>query len=169
VAVLAAWGGGGFPFVPRYAAAYERENRGRLLVFRLDGGDTPKPPELPPLTVAAAPPPQAAGMVADTIARGQSLFLSYCVICHANQQRSITPDLRRMSPGRHAAFDSIVRGGALVALGMPRWDDLLSSDDVAALHAYFIDAQGKTREEELAKQAAGLPLDAPSPAILSTY
>ena len=38
VAVMAAWGGGGFPYVPRYSAAYKRGNQGRLLVFKLGGG-----------------------------------------------------------------------------------------------------------------------------------
>lgn len=169
VAVMAAWGGGGFPFVPPYSAAYKRGNEGRLLVFRLDGGAVPLPPLLPPLAVAPAPPPQAAGVMPQTIARGQVLFMGHCVICHANQPRSITPDLRRLMPGTHEAFDDIVLGGALVPGGMPRWDDLLRKDDVRAIHAYLIDLQGKTRAEELARQKAGIALDAPALAILSNY
>jgi quinohemoprotein ethanol dehydrogenase len=74
-----------------------------------------------------------------------------------------------MQPGVHAAFNSIVLDGALAPAGMPRWNDRLSGSDTAAIHAYLIDAQGKTREDELAKQKAGLPLDAPSPAILSSF
>ncbi len=53
--------------------------------------------------------------------------------------------------------------------GMPRWDDLLNPADVDAIHAYLIDLQAKTRADELAKQKAGVPLDAPSLAILSNY
>jgi len=169
IAVMAAWGGGGYPFVPRYAAAYEHENEGRILAFRLGGGPVPRPPELPPLEVAPEPPPQAPGVTPEVIARGQALFLTNCGICHANQHRSITPDLRRMQPATHEAFVSILMEGALVPVGMPRWDDVLTLDDVAALHAFLIDAHEKTRAEELAKIEAGLPLDAPSPAILSTY
>jgi quinohemoprotein ethanol dehydrogenase len=52
---------------------------------------------------------------------------------------------------------------------MPRWDDLLSPGDVDAIHAYLIDLQKRTRAEELARQKAGVPLDAPSLAILSNY
>ena len=59
--------------------------------------------------------------------------------------------------------------GALLPNGMPRWDDLLSAADVDAIHAYLIDLQARTRAEELAKQEAGVPLDAPSLAILSNY
>ena len=169
VAVMAAWGGGGFPYVPTYAAAYQRGNQGRLLVFKLDGNTVPLPPELPPLQVAPAPPAQPTEATLNTIAAGRALFLQSCAICHSNQPRSITPDLRRMQPGTHELFDRIVRGGLLVPNGMPRWDDLLSTEDVDAIHTYLIDLQSKTHADELAKQAAGTPLDAPSLAILSNY
>jgi quinohemoprotein ethanol dehydrogenase len=170
VAVMAAWGGGGYPYVPRYSAAYARGNQGRLLVFKLGGGAVKLPSKLPPLQVAEAPPAQSAGVTADTITKGRTLFFSTgCVLCHSNQHRSITPDLRRMSAGTHAAFNQIVREGLLLPNGMPRWDDVLSAADSNAIHAYLIDAQTKTRAEELEKQTRGLPLDSPSLAILSNY
>ena len=81
----------------------------------------------------------------------------------------MTPDLRRMQPGTHAAFEKIVLDGLLVSNGMPRWNDLLSAADVRAIHAYLIDLQTNTRAGELAKQKAGVPLDTPSLAILSGY
>jgi len=169
VTVMAAWGGGGYPYVPRYSAAYSRGNQGRILTFRLRGGPVPVPPELPPLEIAPPAPAQAAGVTQATIVAGQTLFFGNCVLCHSNQHRSITPDLRRMQPGAHDAFRSIVLDGALLASGMPRWDDRLTRTDVDAIHAYLIDLQARTREDELAKQKAGVPLDAPSPAILSNY
>lgn len=170
VAVMAAWGGGGYPYVPRYSAAYQRGNPGRLLVFRLGGGAVPLPPQLPPLEVAPAPPAQSPGVTSATLAQGRALFFSTgCALCHANQHRSITPDLRRMQPGIHAAFRSILLEGLLVPNGMPRWDDRLSPADADAIHAYLIDLQGKTRTDELTKQKAGVALDAPSLAILSNY
>jgi len=169
IAVMAGWGGGGFPYTPRYSAAYDRGNANRLLVFRLGGGAVEKPPLLPPLEVAPEPPAQAAGVTAETIARGQGLFFGNCAICHANRHRSITPDLRRMQPGTHEAFRQIVLEGALVPGGMPRWDDVLSPGDADAIHAYLIDQQKHTRADELAKQKAGKPLDGPSLTILSNY
>ncbi len=169
IAVMAGWGGGGFPFVPRYAAAYDRGNLNRLLVFKLGGGKVKLPPLLPPLEVAPEPPAQAEGVTAETIARGQGLFFGNCAICHANRHRSITPDLRRMQPETHAMFRQIVLEGALVPGGMPRWDDVLSPEDADAIHAYLIDLQVKTRADELAKQKAGKPLDGPSLTILSNY
>ncbi|MBC2651195.1 PQQ-dependent dehydrogenase, methanol/ethanol family [Novosphingobium flavum] len=169
IAVMAAWGGGGFPYVPRYAAAYQRANLGRLLVFKLGGGPVSPPPALPPLEVAPPPPAQAPGVTPMTIAAGRGLFFGNCAICHSNQHRAITPDLRRMQPGTHEAFTEIVLKGLLLQGGMPRWDDVLSPADAAAIHAYLIDAQAKTRAEELEKRKRGLPLDAPSLAILSNY
>lgn len=169
VAVMAAWGGGGYPYVPPYSAAYKRGNQGRILVFKLDGGPVPIPPELPALQPAPAPPAQAAGVTSQTIAQGMTLFMGNCALCHANQPRSITPDLRRMSEGTHAAFRQIVLEGLLLPNGMPRWDDRLNAKDVDAIHAYLIDLQGKTRADELEKQKRGLPLDTPGLTILSNY
>jgi quinohemoprotein ethanol dehydrogenase len=169
VAVMAAWGGGGYAYVPPYSAAYQRGNQGRLLVFKLGGGTVALPPELPKLEVAPEPPAQAAGVTPATIAQGQQLFFANCVMCHSNQHRSITPDLRRMQPGTHQAFNKIVLEGLLVQNGMPRWDDVLKPQEVAAIHAWLIDEQRKTRADELAKQKRGIPLDAPSLAILSNY
>jgi quinohemoprotein ethanol dehydrogenase len=170
VAVMAAWGGGGYPYVPRYSAAYTRGNQGRLLVFKLGGGPVPIPAELPALEIASAPPAQAPGVTPAVIAKGQSLFFSVgCALCHSNQHRSITPDLRRMSAGVHDAFNDILLKGLLVPNGMPRWDDALNPSDAAAIHAYLIDLQGKTRADELEKTRRGIAIDAPSLAILSNY
>ena len=74
-----------------------------------------------------------------------------------------------MTPGIHDTFNAIVLEGALQANGMPSSDDRLSVADVEAIHAYLIDLQARTRAEELARKKAGVPLDAPSPAILSNY
>ncbi|SFG44514.1 quinohemoprotein ethanol dehydrogenase [Novosphingobium sp. CF614] len=169
VAVMAGWGGGGFPFTPRFSAAYTRGNADRLLVFKLDGGAVPMPPELPPLEAAPEPPRQAPGVTPALIAKGQGLFFGNCAICHANRHRSITPDLRRMQPGTHEAFRQIVLDGLLLPNGMPRWNDILSVEDADAIHAYLIDLQARTRTDELAKQKAGKPLDGPSLTILSNY
>lgn len=169
VAVATGWGGGGWPYVPPYSAAYKYGNANRLLVFRLDGKTVPLPDPLPPLTVAPAPPAQAAGVTPATIDQGRALFYSNCAMCHSNQPHSISPDLRRLSPEVHQAFNEIVLNGALVPAGMPRWDDLLSAGDVDAIHAFLIDEQGKTRARELELQRQGKPLDAPSLAIMSNY
>lgn len=169
VAVQTGWGGGGWGFVPPYAAAYAKGNRNRLLVFRIDGGPTPVPADLPPIEVAGEAPPQAPGVTPQMIATGGQLFTAHCSICHSNQPRAPLPDLRRMSPGTHEAFEQIVLQGLLQGNGMARFDDLLKPDQVKAIHAFLIAEQTALRARELKLQAAGKPLDSRSLTILSNF
>ncbi len=169
VAVAAGWGGGGWGFVPPYAAAYRKGNANRLLVFRLSGGDVRVPDDLPPIEPAPEPPAQLEGITEQDIAIGSLLFTENCSICHSNQPRAPLPDLRRMNSGVHAAFEQIVLEGLLVPNGMPRWDDRLSPEQVRAIHAYLIETQGALRRHELDRQRRGLPLDTQALTILSNY
>lgn len=169
IAVQAGWGGGGWGFVPPYAAAYAKGNANRLLVFKLGGGEVPIPADLPALEPAPEPPAQLAGVTPETIALGSMLFTENCSICHSNQPRAPLPDLRRMQPGTHEVFDQIVLQGLLLANGMPRWDDLLKPDQVRAIHAFLIDEQGKVRQRELKLKAEGKPLDSRSLTIMSNF
>ncbi len=169
VAVQTGWGGGGWGFVPRYAAAYGKGNANRILVFRLDGGEVAIPADLPPLQPAPEPPEQFADATPEMIARGAGLFTENCSICHSNQPRAPLPDLRRMNRGVHAGFQQILLNGLFVSRGMPAFDDRLSEDDVRAIHAWLISVQGPLREREMQLQADGLPLDTQSLTILSNY
>lgn len=169
VAVQTGWGGGGWGFVPDYAAAYSKGNANRLLVFKIGGGEVPQPADLPALEVAPEAPAQISGVTPQMLAMGSALFTENCSICHSNQPRAPLPDLRRMSKGSHAMFDKIVMEGLLLQNGMPRWDDVLTPDQAKAIHAYLIDEQGKVRERELKLKAAGQPLDSRSLTILSNF
>jgi len=169
VAVQTGWGGGGWGFVPGYSAAYAKGNANRLLVFRIGGGEVPVPADLPELQPAPAPPPQLSGVTPAMIAMGSGLFSENCMLCHSNQPRAPLPDLRRMAAGTHDVFDRILLEGLLVPNGMPRWDDLLSSAQVKAIHAFLIDEQGKVRTRELQLQREGKPLDSRSLTILSSF
>ena len=136
VAVMAAWGGGGWSIPHPESAAFERGNQGRILAFKLDGGAVPIPPLLGPIQPIPEPPPLTAS--ADVVRRGGEMFAAHCASCHVNQPRSLAPDLRRMSGATHEAFQQIVRGGILQNAGMPPWDDVLSTSDADAIHAYLI-------------------------------
>jgi quinohemoprotein ethanol dehydrogenase len=81
--------------------------------------------------------PSAVGDVKQ-IAAGEVLYNRFCSRCHV-MGRGNLPDLRRMQPGTHALFESIVLGGAFVPKGMARFDDALSPADAEAIHAYLID------------------------------
>lgn len=136
VAVMAGYGGAAGWAFPPGSAAYKYGNENRILVFRLDGA------KMPTRTAVAVPsfavPPRQFGTARD-IARGESLFAAHCARCHANTDRSLLPDLRRMAPGTHDAFEAIVLDGALSADGMGRFDDILTRADARAVHAYLID------------------------------
>jgi quinohemoprotein ethanol dehydrogenase len=150
VAVLAGTGGGGWNFWMPGNVAMERGNDNRILVFRLDGGTTPMPPLLPAVAPLPEPPAQA-GTAAD-IAAGAALFGRNCAGCHANAERSPVPDLRRSGVIREsAAFQSVVRGGALQKRGMSSWDDLLSEAEVEQIRAHVI----AVAREAYAKQQGG--------------
>jgi quinohemoprotein ethanol dehydrogenase len=137
VTVLAGWGGGGWAVPHPDSAAYQRGNAGRILAFKLGGTAVPLPPLLPPDPPLPRPPTQH--VTAAILAKGGSLFGSNCAICHPNQPRSGSADLRRMSPGIHAVFNQIVLQGLKRDAGMPAWGDVLSKDDADAIHAFLID------------------------------
>jgi quinohemoprotein ethanol dehydrogenase len=157
LAVMASVGGGPLSFnPPPDSAAYKRGNLGRVLVFKLGGGETPRPALLPPVAPTPQPPPLSAS--ADEIARGASLFAQNCSRCHANvSTRGSTPDLRRMSAATHAAFEQIVLKGALRPRGMPQWDDVLSESDTQAIHAHLISLGWEAFRQESEQRSGTTP------------
>ena len=143
VAVMAGFGGAELAVTLDPAtAAYRYGNDGRLIVLRL-GGSAPVLPRLAQESPAPQPPPRPADSV--QIASGEVLYNRYCSRCHAFG-RAVLPDLRRMDPGTQKIFDLIVRGGAYASKGMGRFDDVLSSGDVQAIHAYLIDQAWKLKD-----------------------
>jgi quinohemoprotein ethanol dehydrogenase len=156
IAILAGSGGGGWnSWLPQNIAS-KKGNANRILAFRLDGGVTPVPADLPPPGPAPEPPAQT-GTVAD-IATGAKLFGANCGSCHTNAGTGPVPDLRRVSAATHAAFKDIVLHGALQPRGMPRWDDLLSEAQVDQIHAYVISVARKAwGDEHKAGAAVGKP------------
>ncbi len=146
VAVMAAWGGGGWNFPHPNSAAYLRGNEGRILAFKIGGGPTPVPPLLSPIQPIPQPPAQTG--TAESIQHGQALFEAHCSSCHINEPGSLAPDLRRMTPETHAAFHQIVLSGILQNAGMPPWDNVLSPADADAIHDYLISISWKGFREQ---------------------
>jgi mono/diheme cytochrome c family protein len=112
-------------------------NRSRLLVFTL-GGDATLPPA-EPRELVIDPPAQTAS--AETVDEGKKLYLQYCVFCHGDGAVSggVTPDLRTLTPEKHAQFQAIVRGGLHWEKGMVGFSDRLGESDVEAIRAYLVD------------------------------
>jgi quinohemoprotein ethanol dehydrogenase len=149
IAVMAGWGGGGW-FAPHDTSAVARYgNDGRIIAFRLGGGEVPKPALISQADPIPEPPEQFG--TPQQIQQGQQLF-GRCALCHANSDIGLTPDLRRMSPETHAQFNAIVLYGARRYRGMPQWDDVLNEEQSDAIHAYLIDLARRAYE---AQEAAG--------------
>jgi quinohemoprotein ethanol dehydrogenase len=100
-------------------------------------------------------PPDPTG-TADQVAAGRLLFYTWCAKCHSLGVPAVTPDLTRLNRGiaDPNVFKTIVLKGALVPLGMPRFDDVMSATDVAALHAFLVD-ESWTRYRAQAAAAPG--------------
>ena len=78
--------------------------------------------------------------------QGFRVYGKYCAACHgllSAEHRSIYPDLLRMPPSVHAAFQKIVYDGVFKDVGMSSFAKVLSVDDVEAVHDYIISTQQK--------------------------
>jgi quinohemoprotein ethanol dehydrogenase len=136
VAVLAGYGGGTLfmPF-PAGSAALKYGNAGRIVSFKHNGSDVPKPPLR---AQEPFPKPPAREGTAATVAAGEVLYNRFCARCHVFGV-GLLPDLRRLSPPTHQLFYEIVLQGAYRGKGMARWDDVLSKADAEAIHSYLLD------------------------------
>ena len=137
VAVLCGHGGSFYSFTGTAALKYTNEDR--VLVFALDGSpEVPKPAsrQLEPYRQ----PPARSG-TPEQIAAGKALFVQWCSRCHALGVSAMSPDLSRLNDGIGSfdTFKAVVRGGAFIPLGMPRFDDAISDRDASAIHDYLID------------------------------
>ena len=139
VTVIAGMGTSGAAFGPlleEFAIDYRTQAR-RVLTFEL-GGKEQLPPAPERHVVDAFDDPT---FTADTAAEEKGLvtFARHCATCHgvAAIAKGAAPDLREspVVPSKDA-FDSIVRGGALVPRGMPRFEEF-PDRDFDALRQYL--------------------------------
>ena len=137
IAVVAGWGGvlalsGGDALKTGPVA-----NRSRLLVFKL-GGEASLPPAVDkPLSID--PPPLTA--TAEQVAEGFQQFMIYCMPCHGDGAVSggVTPDLRALTPEKHAMWDAIVLGGMHWQNGMVGFSGVLAKEQADNIHHYVIE------------------------------
>jgi len=141
VAILTGTGGGnGNDYVPGMAA-YDYGNAGRLVSFKLGGGELPLRPKLARDEGTLAQPEVARRGDEQAIERGEVLYRRNCAKCHSNidGRGSGIPDLRLMSATTHEAFKQIVLEGTLAERGMGSFADLLTEVEVEDLHSYLIE------------------------------
>jgi len=114
----------------------ENLNPGHVFAFKLGGGETP--PDLTPRVNEVSIDESL--LDEKTIERGRELYVTHCLRCHGLNARSsgVIPDLRRSAPAIHQIWQEIVREGLLSNRGMASFADVLSRDDVKAVHSYVI-------------------------------
>ncbi len=108
----------------------------RILTFALDGKATLPKADVAPLTPATDPDfkPDPA-----LEARGMLTYARHCAVCHGVDVIAAghAPDLRASTvPLDPATFATVVRDGALVSNGMPRFEEF-DDADLAALRHYI--------------------------------
>jgi alcohol dehydrogenase (cytochrome c)/quinohemoprotein ethanol dehydrogenase len=138
VALMAGWGG----TVAPYGGLTDANGPARLLVFKLGGKD-----KLPPKPAYQRPPiaPPAETETLAVVDKGAALFARNCQRCPGGGGvgGGLGPtgpaDLRR-SPfiQAQAAFDQVVRSGALQHNGMAAFGTELDADMTKALRAYIV-------------------------------
>jgi mono/diheme cytochrome c family protein len=136
VSILVGWGGASGLYAANPFGHYKAS--GRVWTFVLGGAADFVPvrgidrPKLTAIEVRASP---------EQIERGAALYAQRCSMCHGRAAASggSIADLRYAAPATLDALDTIVRGGAYTALGMPQFD-WLTAEEVAAIGG-FVRAQ----------------------------
>ncbi len=144
IAVLAGWGGPAFNTLRGDEALLRYANHGRLLAFRLGGAPVPLPPAVAPRGPIPEPPPIEATPA--QLEHGRGLYVTHCGGCHGMYGSTpMLPDLRRLTPEKHALFTDIVLGGLLESAGMGSFAGVLDAADVRAIQAYVVRLARDTR------------------------
>ncbi|WP_299323599.1 PQQ-dependent dehydrogenase, methanol/ethanol family [Parasphingopyxis sp.] len=111
----------------------------RLIVLRLDG--TGVLPAAPDMERELLDPPASTG-TPEQIARGEQLYLRYCMVCHGEGAvgGGINPDMRFSGYLTSAeAWQDVVRGGSLAENGMPSFTSVLPAELAETIRLYVID------------------------------
>ncbi len=141
---------------PGYAD-YHYGNKGRIVAFKVGGGDVPQRPVISRAAAPSNAPPVPDTGTPEQIASGKALFVQHCAMCHANGR---APDLTRMTAATHGEFQAIVLKGARSVRGMPNFDQVISEKDAQAIQAFIINAAAITAKESPSSPAASVQTSA---------
>jgi quinohemoprotein ethanol dehydrogenase len=133
IAINAGWGGS--PVMNLNRKGPFRTATAKLLVFKLGATGVTLPP-MPPANGLPAPPPLRATEA--QVISGRAIYAQTCQRCHGENAVGGVKDLRFLTPQGHARFDDVVLKGILQDRGMASFADVLTPEDVAAVHAYLI-------------------------------
>jgi len=156
VAVAAGWGGSFGLSGGEAALLAGVRGGGRVLAWKL-GGTAVVPPGKAPLGPVPAPAYQVTATDQEK-RKGSVLYHTQCSACHgpgAIGGGSAVPDLRYLDATQHSLFAKTVLGGLHEPAGMPRFDDLLSADDVRLIQAYVLQQAAKGHAAEKTQKRGG--------------
>ncbi len=148
VVVMAGYGGAETSGYLPDAAFFQYENKGRIIAFKLGGGETPLPPKQKYIKAIAPPDIK---IKEDLIKKGTALYEFYCEICHGrfgDRHTSQHPDLSKLTEAKHMLFKDILLKGILAQNGMANFSNSLSEDDVEAIHHFLLKRQTVVYEQE---------------------
>ncbi len=152
VVVMAGYGGAETSGYLADAAFFQYENKGRIIAFKLGGGETPLPPKQKHIE---APAPPDIKIKEDLIKRGSALYEFYCEICHGkfgDRHTSQHPDLSKLPEAKHMLFNDILLKGILAENGMANFSNSLSEADVEAIHHFLLKKQTVVYAEQEKKK-----------------
>ncbi len=155
VSVLAGWGGA-FPLAYGSLSLNAKVRpEARVLSYKIGGKAKLLPPKNLP---AVQPEPPALTADDKTVAQGRDLFNGNCGVCHGLSAVSggVVPDLRYLTPQKHAIFLGIVYG-ARANHGMPAFAGRLKPEEVDAIHQYLIKRAHDLKDELKSAQTAKAP------------
>lgn len=151
VAVMAGYGGAEtYGYLPD-GVIFKHKNVGRILAFKLGGGETPLPPKQGVIKTPAPPDTQ---IKEELISKGASVYVAYCETCHGgfgDKHFSQHPDLSKLVLAKHQVFNDIVLKGLLAENGMANFSNSLSEEEVEAIHHFLL-----KKQTELYKKQEGV-------------
>jgi mono/diheme cytochrome c family protein len=88
------------------------------------------------VALSALAPAASAQDAGRDVEAGEAVYNNYCQTCHGDRLVSTgqTFDLRRLTAGDRARFETSVRNGKNQ---MPPWKDVLSAEEIGQLWAYI--------------------------------
>jgi mono/diheme cytochrome c family protein len=142
ISVAAGWGGG-YDMKKKFAPI----QTGRVFTFVLNEAG-----KMPEFNKATSPTIPTANFTATAteIKHGDELFNRYCATCHVINEGGggLAPDLAySMMPTGTETFKSIVHQGGYLPLGMPKFGDRLSENDVEDIRKYIL-TKARERKQE---------------------
>jgi quinohemoprotein ethanol dehydrogenase len=148
VSVMAGYGGAETSAYLPDGVVFQYENKGRILTFKLGGGETPLPPKKKAIET---PTPPTTALKTELLEKGAALYEFYCFICHGNfgdKHLSQHPDLSKLTAAKHMSFNDILLKGILSENGMANFSNSLSEEDVEAIHQFLIKKQTEVYAKE---------------------